>query len=202
MHFQKAKTPEIYGRWHIFWFVLGFVHLWRGEYGKAIEHVEGALHLGQRCGDLVIQARCLIYLAVAHRGVGNVNEVHDYAVRSLELTSKLAMVEYVAMAKAGLAWVAWRKNNSEEAELLGREALELWHGMEDPYSFDWMALWPLIAVSHQPERRWARDRLRARPGFGKATSAPASIGRGDAESDHVLGKQTTKEARADLEYAP
>jgi hypothetical protein len=57
------------------------------------------------------------------------------------------MIEYVAMAKANLAWVAWRDGNSEEAEMLGRDALELWHGMEDPYSFDWAALWPLIAVA-------------------------------------------------------
>ena len=57
------------------------------------------------------------------------------------------MVEYVAMAKASLAWVALREKNEEEAEKLATEALELWHGMEDPYSMDWMALWPLIAIA-------------------------------------------------------
>jgi len=34
-----------------------------------------------------------------------------------------------------------------EAEKLATEALELWHGMDDPYGFDWMALWPLIAIA-------------------------------------------------------
>ena len=57
------------------------------------------------------------------------------------------MVEYVAMAKASLAWVAWREKNEVEAERLAREALESWHGMEDPYGMDWMALWPLIAMA-------------------------------------------------------
>ena len=57
------------------------------------------------------------------------------------------MVEYVAMAKANLAWIAWRQNRLEDCESLGREALELWHSMDDPYSVDWMALWPLIAVA-------------------------------------------------------
>ena len=34
-----------------------------------------------------------------------------------------------------------------EAEKLAGEALELWHGMDDPYSMDWMALWPLITIA-------------------------------------------------------
>jgi hypothetical protein len=57
------------------------------------------------------------------------------------------MVEYVAMAKANLAWVAWKQSQLDDCEKLGTEALELWHGMEDPYSFDWMALFPLMATA-------------------------------------------------------
>ncbi len=128
-------------------FVLGFVHLWRRNYASAIEHGEAALHLTQRCGDLVTQARCLTYLAVAHRGAGRLDQARSCAARTLELASKIGMVEYVAMAKANLAWVAWREGNHAETGKLGCEALELWHGMEDPYSYDWMALWPLIAVA-------------------------------------------------------
>ena len=45
-----------------------------------------------------------------------------------------------------VAWVEWREKNEVEAEKFAREALELWHGMDDPYSMDWMALWPLIAI--------------------------------------------------------
>ncbi len=86
-------------------------------------------------------------LAVAHRGAGHLDQARSYAARTLELASKIGMVEYVAMAKANLAWVAWREDNHAEAEKLGCEALELWHGMENPYSFDWMALWPLLAVA-------------------------------------------------------
>jgi hypothetical protein len=57
------------------------------------------------------------------------------------------MVEYIAMAKASLAWVAWRRGNEIEAEMLAEQSLQLWHGMDDPYGFDWMALWPLIAIT-------------------------------------------------------
>jgi len=128
-------------------FVLGFVHLWRGNYASAVEHGEATLHLAQRCGDLVTQTRCLTYLAVAHRGAGHLDEARSCAAHTLELACKLGMVEYIAMAKANLAWVAWREGNHAATETLGCEALELWHGMEDPYSFDWIALWPLIAVA-------------------------------------------------------
>ena len=40
-----------------------------------------------------------------------------------------------------------REKNEGEAQKLASEALELWHGMDDPYSMDWMALWPLIAIA-------------------------------------------------------
>jgi hypothetical protein len=56
------------------------------------------------------------------------------------------MIEYIAMAKASLAWIAWRQEDHPEGERLATEALELWHGMDDPYGFDWMALCPLIAI--------------------------------------------------------
>jgi len=127
-------------------FVLGFVNLWRGNYANAVEHGEAALHLAQRCGDLVIQARCQTYLAVAHRCAHHLERARSCAVKTLELATKIGMIEYVAMAKANLAWIAWREGNHAETKKLGCEALRLWHGMEDPYSFDWMALWPLIAI--------------------------------------------------------
>ena len=35
------------------------------------------------------------------------------------------------------------------------EALELWHEMDDPYGFDWMALFPLIAIALQGQNSGA-----------------------------------------------
>jgi class 3 adenylate cyclase len=127
-------------------FVLGFVNLWRGNYANAVEHGEAALHLAQRFGDLVIQARCQTYLTVAHRCAHHLEQARSCANQTLELAARIGMIEYVAMAQANLAWVAWREGNHAEGEKLGCEALRLWHGMEDPYGFDWMALWPLIAI--------------------------------------------------------
>src|SRR5438552_10493230 len=56
------------------------------------------------------------------------------------------MLYYVSVSLANLYWVAWHEGNPTETEKLGCEALRLWHGMEDPYGFDWMALLPLIAI--------------------------------------------------------
>jgi class 3 adenylate cyclase/tetratricopeptide (TPR) repeat protein len=128
-------------------FTLGLVHLWGRNFAEAIEHCGIALQLSERCGDLVIQARSLTYLAAAHRCAHHLEQARSCATRTLELATKIGMVEYVAMANANLAWVAWSEDKQAETEKLGSEALRLWHGMEDPYSFDWMALWPLIALA-------------------------------------------------------
>jgi hypothetical protein len=103
--------------------------------------------MAEQTGDLVLQSRCLTYRAVAFRRLGDVARCTTEAKRTLELATKLEMVEYIAMAKANLAWIAWRQEDHPEAEKLASEALELWHGMDDPYGFDWMALCPLIAIA-------------------------------------------------------
>jgi len=143
---ESEGSPNLSETAHIR-FVLGFVHLWRRNFKQAIEQIKIAFDLAERIGDLVVQARCLIYLAVAHRCSGNVDNAKTCAELALELAVKLRMVEYIAMAKANLGWVAWRRQNEFEAEQLGKEALQLWHAMPDPYGFDWMALWPLIAIA-------------------------------------------------------
>ena len=101
----------------------------------------------ERVGDLVLQSRCLTYRAVAYRRLADVGHCRTEAEKTLELATKLGMVEYIAMAKANLAWVAWRQEDHAEAEKLATEALDLWHRMDDPYGFDWMELWPLIAIA-------------------------------------------------------
>src|SRR2546421_2645447 len=128
-------------------FVLGLVNLFRGNFAEAITHFQAALEMARRCGDLVGEARCLTYLAVAHRRNGDVDLAKEFADQTLVLAPKLQMTEYVAMAKANLAWAAWKEQQLDDCEKFGNEALELWHGMDDPYSFDWMALWPLIATT-------------------------------------------------------
>jgi len=128
-------------------FVLGLIELCHGDFGGGVEQCGRALVMAEQTGDLVLQSRCLTYRAVAFRRLGDVARCRTDAEKTCELANKLGMVEYIAMAKANLAWVTWRQENYAEAEKLATEALELWHGMHDPYGFDWMALWPLIAIA-------------------------------------------------------
>ncbi len=128
-------------------FVLGLIELCHGDFGDGAEQCGRALAMAEQTGDLVLQSRCLTYRAVAFRRRGDVARCRTDAEKTCELATKLGMVEYIAMAKANLAWVVWRQENYAEAEKLATEALELWHGMGDPYGFDWIALWPLIAIA-------------------------------------------------------
>jgi predicted ATPase/class 3 adenylate cyclase len=143
---ESADIPNLSEKCHTR-FSLGLIQLWRCNLEEATTHGVAALELAERVGDLVLEARCLTYLAVSHRRAGNVERAREFANRTLALASKLQMVEYVAMAKANLAWIAWKEERLDDCETLAREALELWHGMEDPLSMDWMALWPLIGTA-------------------------------------------------------
>ena len=143
---ESQGSPNLSEAAHIR-FVLGFVHLWSRNFEDTIEQLGVALGQAERIGDLVVQARCVTYLAVAHRCSHHIEDAATCAERARELAIRLHMVEYIAMAEATLAWVAWRRGNHIEAETLAEKALQLWHGMDDPYGFDWMALWPLIAIT-------------------------------------------------------
>jgi tetratricopeptide (TPR) repeat protein len=139
-------SPELADVGHIR-FTAGLTHLFRGNLVKSIDHLHGALALGRRVGDLVVQARSLSYLTVAYRRSGDNEMTRRYAQQTEALATQLRMVEYVAMAKAGQAWLAWREGHFQDVDRLGSEALNLWHGMEDPYGVDWQALLPLTAAA-------------------------------------------------------
>jgi hypothetical protein len=97
---------------------------------------------------------------------------------------ELGMVEYVAMSKASLAWVAWRERRLTDAEADAGEALQMWHGMEDPYGFDWMALWPLTAMAVE------RDEI------GKAIEAARAL---FGPNQHPLPPELAEVARRSIE---
>lgn len=128
-----------------FAFVVGFTRLWRGDLDAAVGQLAEALRNGEHVGDMVMQLRCVTYLAVAFRKAGDTLRCEEQARRCLELAARMNMTEYTAMGHASLAWVACRAGDVETAACKAGQALDLWHGMPVPYSFDWMAAWPLIA---------------------------------------------------------
>ncbi len=137
-----------------FRFVVGLVNFNARNYSEAIKHCGEALQMAERCGDVLLQARAGTYLTAAHRCAGHVADTMRRGAQALALARKLKMVEYIAMTEANLAWASWAEGDESKAQQLAADALEQWHVMEDPYGFDWMALWPVIAISVRAQK-WA-----------------------------------------------
>jgi DNA-binding SARP family transcriptional activator len=146
-------------------FGVGFAVLWSGNPSGAMEPLQTALHLAEGTGDVSLLARCLTYLTVAYRQCGQREETRRCVARSLEAAAGAHMPEYMGMAKANQAWVTWCAGDLSQAQELGCAALELWHQLPAGHAstpFQWLALWPLIAVAlHEGEFSLAMDDARA-----------------------------------------
>jgi DNA-binding SARP family transcriptional activator len=125
----------------------GFCLLWARKLGEAETELRESLALAEQIGDATTRIRSLNYLAVVERWHGDVEAARDIADRTLEAARQAEMLEYVATARAQLAWVAWREGDLEIVEELGREAVA---GLDEVYHyrvFGWMPLWPLLGVA-------------------------------------------------------
>ena len=105
-----GKTTDLSQASHAH-FVVGFVNLWRGNLEEAIQYCEGGLKLAERVGDLIVQARCLAYLTVAHRRAGHLEETKRTGERAIDLASQLGMVELRChgQSQSSLACLAGRE---------------------------------------------------------------------------------------------
>ena len=72
--------------------------------------------------------------------------VRRLAPQAMAAGAAAAYPEYVAAAKATLAWLAWQEDRFEDVVTLGEEALQLWGTTIVSYSWYWPCLWPMIAV--------------------------------------------------------
>ena len=127
-------------------FNLGFVLLWYGDLAEAQEQLEASLAIVNRIGDVVLQARCLCYRNVTALRRHDVDAVRSLAPEALAAAEAAGYPEYVAEAKATMAWVAWREERPQDVLVLAKEALELWGAVVATHPFKWPCLWPLIAV--------------------------------------------------------
>jgi DNA-binding SARP family transcriptional activator len=140
-----AKTsPE---RGIAFQFSLGFNLLWHGDYAEAETVLNAALAVAEQAGDITLQTRCLAYLVAAARRQGHDADVTIYARRCLALAKTANMFDYIGAAQAGLAWLAWRRDDLAEAVRLAQVALAAWREYTAPYSLYWQALWPLMGIA-------------------------------------------------------
>jgi ATP/maltotriose-dependent transcriptional regulator MalT len=130
-----------------FRFSVGFCRLWRGDLEVAEEQLRLARREAERVGDLGLQVLCLTYLSVVSRKRGLVQETYQASSQSLAAATAAQMSTYEAMAKANLAWVAWREQRVSDAQTHGQAALDLWRQRTFAYPFQWTALWPLMDLA-------------------------------------------------------
>ena len=135
-----------------FQFSLGFNLLWHGDYIEAETVLNTALTMAEQTGDAILQTRCLAYLLIAARRQGHEDDVGRYAHRCLKKAAAVQMLDYLGAAQAGLAWLAWRRDDLDEAERLAQAALADWNKHPFPYPLSWQALWPLLGLYLAQER--------------------------------------------------
>jgi len=140
---QEVGAPD---RLAMPWFMVGFAAMWHGDADAAAAALATSLEIAARTGDVSTEARCLTYQAVLARMQGEEDEVAGMLARC-EATAKAAdMPEYLAIARANEAWLAWRVGDAESAGRLAQAALDLIPATL-VLPFRWLALWPLVGVS-------------------------------------------------------
>ena len=150
---QEAETQEADPS-ALWWvrFVVGFTLLWHGDLDEATVMLRESLREAERCGDAVARSRSLTYLMVAGRKRGDVDAVRKAIAPVIERAREASLPEYEAMALANRAWVAWRTGEGQKAATDAVAALEMWEALPIGYFFDWMALWPLLAIALAAQR--------------------------------------------------
>jgi tetratricopeptide (TPR) repeat protein len=117
-----------------------------GDLDEAEERLNAALAIANRVGEAVLQLRCLSLLALTALRRRDPVAVAALVPRALDAAKATSSPEYLAMAKASLAWLAWREGRSAEVGPRSEEALALWAKTRGWQPVHWICLWPLIAV--------------------------------------------------------
>ncbi|HXW80618.1 MAG TPA: AAA family ATPase, partial [Acidimicrobiales bacterium] len=130
-----------YLRW-----LLGSALLCMGDIDGAKAELEAGLGITRRTGDRSLELRCLTFLAWAHLRQHDVANVRELARESEELAGVYSYPEIAPMAKALLAWAAWKEGRLAAAGELAEEARDSWKPFLGLYPFGCACLLPLAAV--------------------------------------------------------
>lgn len=127
-------------------FSLGLALLLRDDLAEVDEHLERALSVAEACEDELLVARILAYRPLLARKRGDVERCRVAGAVAHEMAERLRLPEYVAMATASRAWVAWRDGDAEAARAAAAAATRLWDDGAFRYPFRWVALLPVLAL--------------------------------------------------------
>jgi eukaryotic-like serine/threonine-protein kinase len=141
---DEAGDPDAGG---LVRFGVGFDALWARDTATAEAHLRETLTVAKRTGDLMLELRCVTYLAVARRFLMDVAGTRALAQEALHMSRSVSALEYVGAAEANLAWVAYRENDPHGAIPRALSALKYFAAPGLIYPLQWLAIWPLIAAS-------------------------------------------------------
>jgi hypothetical protein len=134
--------------------MLGFFQLWHDDLTAATAELTAALQLAEQQGDCSLQTRALTYLTIAARRRDQVTAAQTLVTQALTAANTAHMPEYIALARANQAWLAWRQQEYSAVREHGAAALAVWQQLPITHAsapFQWTALWPLLAEALQRE---------------------------------------------------
>ena len=128
-------------------FFLGRALWLHGDLAAAQEQMERALAMAERIGESLLRGQSLLGLALTALGRRDTETVRALMTQVMATAEPMASYEYMAGAKACLAWLAWQDRRHDDViklseEIAGLMASTIGSGFYQGLIY----LWPLIAV--------------------------------------------------------
>ena len=118
-----------------------------GDLAEAEAHLEHSLAMAERIGETGLLGYSLLGLAVAALRRHDTAAVRTLLPRVLAEAESMASPDYMAGAKACLAWLAWQDRQPDDVIKLAEEIATLMTGIPDAgIYYGPVHLWPLAAV--------------------------------------------------------
>jgi hypothetical protein len=128
-------------------YFLGRLLLLHGDLEAAQEHMERALAMAERIGESILLGQSLLGLALTALRRHDTEAVRALMTQVLATAEAMASYEYMAGAKACLAWLAWQDQRQEDVIKLSAEIPALMAAAVGSGFYQGLVyLWPLLAV--------------------------------------------------------
>jgi DNA-binding SARP family transcriptional activator len=128
-------------------FGLGFMLLWSSDIEAAVLELSETAAASQAAGNIPLLDRCLAYLAIAHRLLGEVDRVRELLPRCQAVAESEGNALYLGVWRANQAWLDYREGKNALLKVHVNFALKQWEKLVFP--FHWLACWPGMAIALQ-----------------------------------------------------
>ncbi|NQZ11948.1 MAG: AAA family ATPase, partial [Algicola sp.] len=127
----------------------GLVLYCNGQYQSCYRQMSKALVSALKTNNIPFQTLCSTYMTVVLRQQNDVTQAGEYAERTLKIAQKAGMINYIAAAKANLAWIALRRGQNDEATILTNECLAMWQQQDadNLYPIQWLGLFVQLEIT-------------------------------------------------------